>query len=184
MPTIFSHPAVALGLFPWFRGIVKSPLLLALAAVLTILPDLDVVGFYLGTPYNHLLGHRGLSHSLPFALVVSVGLAAWLGVRYQVSRIALGLFFFLSMASHGLLDALTSGGLGIAFFSPFSNERFFFDMQPIAVSPLGITRFMSDRGLVVILSELQWVWLPMLGLAALGLAYTFFRRYSKEGGVL
>jgi hypothetical protein len=32
------------------------------------------------------------------------------------SRLSLWSYFFLSTASHGLLDAMTDGGLGIAFF--------------------------------------------------------------------
>jgi hypothetical protein len=32
---------------------------------------------------------------------------------------------FLATAGHGLLDAMTNGGLGLAFFSPFDNHRYF-----------------------------------------------------------
>jgi inner membrane protein len=47
---------------------------LALVLVtLAVLPDLDVLGFHAGIPYEHPLGHRGLSHSLLFALVVGLG---------------------------------------------------------------------------------------------------------------
>ena len=47
---------------------------LALVLVtLAVLPDLDVLGFHAGIPYEHTLGHRGLSHSLLFALVVGLG---------------------------------------------------------------------------------------------------------------
>jgi inner membrane protein len=45
------------------------------------------------------------------------------------------IFFFLLTASHGILDAFTNGGLVIALFSPFSNERYFFPWTPIEVSP-------------------------------------------------
>ena len=72
------------------------------------------------------------------------------------------LFFFLLTASHGLLDALTDGGLGIALLSPFTNERFFFPWTPIVVSPIGIRGFFSRWGLEVLKSELVWVWLPSL----------------------
>jgi membrane-bound metal-dependent hydrolase YbcI (DUF457 family) len=34
---------------------------------------------------------------------------------------------------------LTDGGLGIAVFAPFSSHRFFFPVQPIPVSPIGIS---------------------------------------------
>ena len=41
-----------------------------LLALVAAAPDLDVVGFWLGIPYAHPLGHRGLSHSIAFALLV------------------------------------------------------------------------------------------------------------------
>src|SRR6267378_8050335 len=44
-------------------------------------------------------------------------------------------FFFLATASHGLLDAMTNGGLGVAFFAPFCDTRYFLPWQPIVVSP-------------------------------------------------
>ena len=55
-------------------------------------------------------------------------------------RVATFAFLFLCTMSHALLDALTDGGLGVAFFSPFSNERYFFPWTPIRVS-----RFFSAR---------------------------------------
>ena len=70
-------------------------------------------------------------------------------------------YLFLCTLSHGVLDAATNGGLGIAFFSPLSNSRYFWPWRPIAVSPIGI-RFFSGRGLAVISSELRWIWAPCL----------------------
>jgi inner membrane protein len=69
--------------------------------------------------------------------------------------------------SHGLLDAMTDGGLGVAFFAPFHNERFFFPWTPIRVSPIG-AGFFSARGLTTLKSELLWVWLPCVVAATLG----------------
>jgi len=168
MPTVISHPVVALGLFPWLRRELGRPAVLVIGMLLTVLPDLDIVGFKLGIPYGHLLGHRGLSHSLVFALVVG-GLAALAVARvYRLRPAVLWLYFFLCLASHGLLDALTSGGLGIAFFSPFSNERFFFDVRPLRVSAIGLSDFLASRWSAVLASELKWVWLPALALGAAG----------------
>jgi inner membrane protein len=77
-----------------------------------------------------------------------------------LGRFPLWIYFFLATASHGLLDAMTDGGLGVAFFSPFSNTRCFLPWTPIRVSPIGVGRFFSERGLAVIQSELFWIWLP------------------------
>jgi len=37
-----------------------------------VLPDADVIGFPFGINYGGLLGHRGLSHSLLFAVLWSL----------------------------------------------------------------------------------------------------------------
>jgi len=54
----------------------------------------------------------------------------------------------------------------VAFLAPFDDRRFFFPFRPIQVSPIGIARFFSARGLAVLRSELVWVWLPSALLAA------------------
>ena len=48
MATIFTHPAVALGLFPWFKSVRQSKYILLTGMVLTAVPDLDVIGLHLG----------------------------------------------------------------------------------------------------------------------------------------
>ena len=70
------------------------------------------------------------------------------------------LYFFICTASHGVFDDITTGGLGVAFFSPFDPTRYFFDFRPIQVSPIGIDRFFSVWELKVLLSELKWIWVP------------------------
>lgn len=172
MPTIISHAVAALGLSALFyrREVPKG--VWALGAVCAALPDADVVAFAVGIPYEHMLGHRGLSHAPAFAAALAAALVACFrrGVR-GLGPGALGVYFFAVTASHGLLDALTDGGLGIAFLAPLSSERFFFPWQPIEVSPIGLRRFLSDRGLAVLRSELLWVWLPSILLAGAALGW-------------
>jgi inner membrane protein len=125
-------------------------------------PDLDAIGFWMGIPYEDALGHRGFSHSLVFAaLLASVLLATvFRSGIWPTRRVSLWTFLFLATASHGLLDMLTDGGLGVALFSPFTNERYFFPWRVIEVSPIGISAFFSEKGLSVLTNELKWVWLP------------------------
>jgi inner membrane protein len=75
MPSMVSHPAVPLALAPLLPSELRSPGLIFLGVVCSVLPDLDVVGFRFGVPYGHLLGHRGLSHSIAFAVFLSASLA-------------------------------------------------------------------------------------------------------------
>jgi inner membrane protein len=76
------------------------------------------------------------------------------------------LLLFVVTASHGALDALTNGGLGVAFFSPFNRERYFLPWTPVEVSPIGAGGFFSDCGMEVILSEIIWLWGPLIVLGA------------------
>ncbi|MDH5629292.1 MAG: metal-dependent hydrolase [Gammaproteobacteria bacterium] len=180
MPTIFTHPVIAVGLSPWFKQIRDSRLLLFTGIVLTVLPDADVIMFRFGIPYNHLFGHRGFTHSIFFALIIS-GLITWFFVhRHQLKWVPVWLFLFLCTMSHGLLDMLTNGGKGVALFSPFSNERFFFDFQPIEVSTLSIRRFLDGQGVKVILTELKWIWLPCLFVFVFGWLLARAKRASQD----
>jgi inner membrane protein len=164
MPTVFTHPVVALAMWPCFRRRLPGRRWLAAGALLTVLPDFDTVGFRLSVEYGDLLGHRGLSHSLAFAAVAALALAAFA----REGRGALWLYLFLCAASHGLLDALTDGGLGVAFFAPFDDTRYFFPWRPIQVSPIGLDRFLGPRALGVLRSELLWVAAPSFLLYLVG----------------
>jgi len=169
MTTVFTHPAIALGLTPWIGKVSNVKSVVFAGIILTILPDIDVVGFNFGIPYDHLFGHRGFTHSIVFALLVSM-LTAWLiSGASRKDRILTWLYLFLCLVSHGLIDAFTNGGLGIAFFSPFSNERFFFPGNLIEVSTLSIERFFQGQGIGVIKSELLYVWIPCFVFFIIGL---------------
>jgi len=166
MPTALSHAAVPLALRVGFGRSVISSRLLAAGIVASMAPDADVVAFRLGIPYAADLGHRGFTHSLAFAACVC--LAGGLGCRALRSRFLAAFAFLLAATlSHPVLDALTDGGLGVAFFWPLSSERFFLPLRPIHVAPLSVKALLSARGAAVIASELRWVWLPSFALGAL-----------------
>lgn len=165
MPTALTHLVVGGSIahllprdFPRWR----LSLFLAFAAAA---PDLDVAAFALGIPYGHPLGHRGFSHSLLAALLfggIVALMATWnrgLIRRYGIALVMLG---FVAVASHGMLDAMTDAGKGIGFFIPFSNERYFFSFRPIETAPVNPARFFSSRGIEILVSEILWVWLPLL----------------------
>jgi inner membrane protein len=117
-----------------------------------------------------VLGHRGITHSLAFAAVLAALVVAlgFRGPRWTGRRPTLWLLLFLATASHGVLDAMTNGGSGIAFFAPFDDTRYFFPWRPIPVSPISLDRFLSERGLRVLQGEMLWVWLPAGLLVGLG----------------
>ena len=167
MPSIISHPAVPLALAPLLPQELRSPSVISLGIACSVLPDLDVVGFRFGVPYGHFLEHRGLSHSVAFAAFLSTCLAWLLPIEAQGSCLILFGFLFSSTMSHGILDALTSGGLGVAFFAPLVNSRYFFPWRPIRVSPVSVSAFLSATGVRVLRSEVQWIQPPAVMAAVL-----------------
>ncbi|MEZ0231993.1 MAG: metal-dependent hydrolase [Methylophilaceae bacterium] len=161
MPTILTHAAVplalGLGLGP---KLVSRPLLVA-GVVASVLPDLDVLAFRLNIHYSDILGHRGFSHAILFALIIAFAAIA-LSRQLRTSRITAFIFVAISALSHGFLDMFTNGGLGVALWWPWTNERFFAPWQVIEVSPLSLHRVFSERGIAVLQSEFLWVWMPAI----------------------
>lgn len=177
MPTIFTHPVVPLAIGAALGRRIIPPRLLACGAIAAILPDLDVIAFRLGIPYAAEFGHRGFSHSLLFAFSVAL-LGACCFRWLRASFLRSFLFLLSAISSHGLLDTLTNGGLGIALLWPWSEHRHFAPLQPIEVAPLGVSRFFSERGVSVLKSEFLWVWLPAI---AVGMAL-FAVRVARPRG--
>lgn len=132
---------------------------------LSMLPDADVVGLYLGVPYAAEFGHRGAAH----AVLVGLASGALLGGGWALLRAtfllparprlaaALGA---LVTASHGLLDICTYGGLGVALAWPFSLARFHAPWRLFPAVPIGI-HFFSQEGLRCVGIELMWFF-PLL----------------------
>jgi inner membrane protein len=71
MPSILSHAVVATAIGkvvqpqqpPWWYW--------ALGAAVSVVPDLDVIGFHFGVHYGDFIGHRGFTHSLFFAALLA-----------------------------------------------------------------------------------------------------------------
>ena len=162
MASPFSHVVVAGSLCVAVKPKGSLLRLWLLGATCSVLPDLDAIGYWMGVPYAHFAGHRGISHSLAFAAVVGVFVLStcFRGGEWKAVRFRLFLYFFLATASHGFLDAMTNGGLGVAFFAPFDNTRYFLPFRPIEVSPISISEFLTPRGIEIVANEIVWVWLP------------------------
>lgn len=142
MASIFGHGVVGLTLAKVIDT--KNTKWLLLFAILsTILPDADVVAFSFDIPYLHPFGHRGFTHSILFAILWALVLTFTIG---KLKKMLWFLVILLSTVSHGILDAMTSGGKGVGFFIPFNNDRFFFPFREIVVSPIGVEQFFSEWG--------------------------------------
>ena len=167
MASVFSHAVAALGIGACFYRPGTPKRIWIVGAACSVIPDFDVIGFRFGIRYGDFWGHRGFTHSLLFAALIAstVMLMGFRQVLPGLGRFSMWIYFFLATASHGFLDAMTDGGLGVSFFAPFDNHRCFLPWAPIRVSPIGVGRFFTDRGFAVLQSELVWVWLPSALLA-------------------
>lgn len=162
MPTVVSHAIVAAGLFRLVAG-PRTPgdgsrLAMGVAAALAMLPDADVVGWN-AVSHDTLLWHRGLTHSLAWALATGA-LAAWL-LRRRVTHHGgagwLAINLAACIATHGLLDAFTDGGSGVGFLMPFDAVRTHFASQPIPVAPITVDPT-NHRALQCIATEALLLW--------------------------
>jgi len=164
LPTAITHAVVAVAtgraVFSWNMPRRFWPLAIFCSAV----PDIDVGLMHYGVEYGDMWGHRGMTHSLLFAVVLGFVVTTWLfrdWVKLGSRRWwALCAYFSLVAASHGVLDAFTNGGLGIAFFAPFDTTRYFMPWTPIEVSAIGVAGFFKYGGLHTLISEVLWIWLP------------------------
>ena len=145
MASIFGHALSAIALSNAHKKYRASFKFILLAVICAILPDADVLAFKFGIPYESQWGHRGFTHSITFS--AGTAIIIWLFFYRKknfLSSLGIILSFSVITLSHPLLDAMTSGGKGVALYWPFNNERIFLPWRPIKVSPIGAARFFSE----------------------------------------
>lgn len=127
----------------------KAPWIGAIAAVL---PDLDI--FYASGAMSIFKYHRGYSHALPIHIVFALGVGLVLWALWSQKKhpkiVPIMTLIGLSLAAHGLLDALTS--YGTQLFLPLTQDRVAADV--IAIIDVFYT------GLLVL--GLLLCWVPVL----------------------
>jgi inner membrane protein len=122
MLSIISHAAVAVAADAAFAPRGVPSLFWSFSIICSVIPDLDGIGFFFGIPYNHIFGHRGFLHSPLFGLLLSIFLVSIFFSNLETFSkqwFFYILFFFLLSSSHGIVDAFTNGGLGVAFIDSF-----------------------------------------------------------------
>jgi inner membrane protein len=129
---------------------------LALTALATF-PDVDILARRLGALRDSAWLHRGASHSLLVAAVAGIAAAVIMGGLGR-SRWRMAVTGVLVAASHGILDAFTSGGAGIMLLWPLTEARFLapWDFTPrwdvLPAAPM-LLHVLSPRGVGVLARE-------------------------------
>lgn len=172
MPSPFSHAVAGIAAAMPFRLRVPYARFWFFAVLCATIPDIDYLWSSQSPQWDNMLAHRGITHSLAFALVLGAAVA-WLGFPgsyWRGFRMRLWLAFSLATATHGLLDAMTVYAGGVAYFAPFSAERYFLPWRPLAGPRQGWAEHSSKAAQVayVIGTELLCIWVPSL-LLILGL---------------
>jgi inner membrane protein len=144
VPTPISHAAVGYALGVWTQRDIPLRRVCVAAAACAALPDIDVLA-------SPLIAHRGITHSLLFAFIVAA-LATVLVFRGH----GRWTFVVLSVAllSHSVLDAFSSYSVGLAFFAPFSDERYRFGWTPLGDPAGRLSYQLLQEALVVLLPAL------------------------------
>lgn len=145
---------------PSVRKVVRPVGLMVCAGLLSAAPDLDTL-FFGVIPYAHFFGHRGFFHAPFFAFLVAMALSLLLLALSRSCTILasawLAAAFFLAMASHGILDAMTDAGLGVMLFYPFSEGRHFLPWRPFHAPPVRLSSLSLRQVRMMVRSELPIV---------------------------
>lgn len=155
VPTPISHAALGYALGVWGQRQVPIRRVSIAAAACAALPDIDLL-FY---PY---LAHRGITHSLVFALIGAILATAILFPRdTSQPRRSIAIVLFLALLSHSCIDALSTYSVGIEFFAPFSEQRYRFLWTPLGDPAGRLSRQLLQETLVVLFPALLLVWLGL-----------------------
>lgn len=126
-------------------------------------PDIDTLtGNFYPADEGYLI-HRGLTHSLPFAVVVGLLLAGIASRVHRKELLGFGLlavFFVSELGLHDLLDTCNAYGTGL--FEPFTHQRFSFNLlfvaDPLFTISLLIVTLLLIYHQSTHLKRTKWVW--------------------------
>jgi inner membrane protein len=125
LPSSVAHAAVAVIANQVLARDDRTRTAVWLAAAAAVAPDLDTLAWVVRGDRGLSPSHRGVSHSLAVAVAAAaIVTILWHWRRPLQSPARAFSYFALAIASHGLLDSLSSYGSGIALLAPFSDQRF------------------------------------------------------------
>lgn len=150
-------------------------------ALLQSIPDIDFIASFWLDPVSDLVAHRGITHSLLFAALVSP-ILAWVAKRLRHRNdlpYRTWLLFFLSeMLIHLFLDSFNAYGTG--WFEPFNHVRVSFQAMYVADPLFSV---LPAVAFVLLLlrredhaSRLSWVYASLI----FCFAYLLFSLFSKD----
>lgn len=148
------------------------------------IPDIDFISGLWMNEAQHILAHRGFTHSILFA-VLAVWLLAWasksLFHQHQHRWHVYILLFAINIFVHVLLD--TCNAYGTALFYPFSDTRFSFHLLFVADPLFSLVPFIAFCGIVLSKSTTR-IKNQVAGAGLLAafayIAFAMFNKYKVE----
>lgn len=140
-----------------------------IGALANTIPDFDVVAGLWNSPAEQLLAHRGITHSILFALVLSPLLAYVFYKRDTDQKISFNRWFVLigsGMILHNFMDAFTAYGTG--WLEPFNQTRISFNTIYI-VDPIFSLPVLIGAILLLIFKKTELLKRKRTAIIALGL---------------
>ena len=153
MPTPISHAAVGFATAAWAQQPPPTRRLCLVAATCAALPDIE----YLGWP----VAHRGITHSLAFAVVGALAVSAvfFRSPQWKLHGGRVAITLALAFLSHGVLDGLSTYSVGVEYFAPFSSHRFRLWWTPLGDPEGRLIGQLIQEVLVVLLPAVLLGWL-------------------------
>ena len=157
---------------------------LLFGAVAQSIPDVDFIAAFWLPPAENLIAHRGLTHSIFFALLFApvVGSAMkWAHRNWPVSLGKWIIFFLIQIFSHDFIDAFNAYGTG--WFEPFNDTRISFHVLFVADPLYSIWPFIAFVVLLILrrknLIRRKWA-ISGIIVPAIYLLYAIANKYNID----
>lgn len=158
-----------------------------IGAIAQSIPDIDFVTTFWLNDSKDIVAHRGITHSILFALVATF-LFAWL-LRYLFRKLKLSwktwfVLIGVNVFVHLLIDGFNAYGIG--WLEPFSHHRFSFHILFVADPLFSVWPFIAFLALLVLKNkspERRIWWRAGIGISCLYLAYAIVNKTIVDKSV-
>ena len=117
MASVFGHAILAGAVGSALKEELRKPKVFILGIICSIFPDADILAFRFGIPYEGFWGHRGMTHSILFGLLLGLFVVLLFHWRSSLrNKSILSIYYSICAISHGILDGMTTGGRELHIF--------------------------------------------------------------------
>jgi inner membrane protein len=156
-------------------------------AIAQSLPDIDFVSTFWLSESRDILSHRGITHSIAFAIVATFAFAALARRFLRKPRLTWKewfLLFGLNLFTHLFIDGFNAYGVG--WLEPFSHHRFSFHILFVADPFFSIWPFIACIAIIYLkatnVKRVRWALLG-IGMSAIYLLYATANKLYVTGDV-